>query len=147
MKLTTTQIYQNMKVLVFAFLACVTTCSFAQSTKNEKAVKAYYSGFETHNWDLVEAQLAEGFTFTTPVNDHIAIQEFKENCWPTTKFTKNIKFIKMVESGDDLIVLVEINTTDNKIARNVDIYTFSKGKIKTIEVFFGQGISFPGNSK
>jgi hypothetical protein len=52
----------------------------------------------------------------------------------------------MVQSGNDLILLVEIHTTDNKLARNVDIYTFSEGKIKSIEVFFGPGLKYPGNT-
>jgi hypothetical protein len=116
-------------------------------TDNEKAVKAYYSGFETHNWNLVASQLADGFTFTTPLNDHLKIKDFKDTCWGTNKFTKKVDFIKSARVGDDLIVVVEIHTTDNKLVRNVDLYTFSGGKIKTIEVFFGPGESYPGNKK
>lgn len=132
--------------LIF-FLAVMTVNGlFAQGTEKEKAVKAYYSGFETHNWGAVASQLADGFTFTTPINDHISLKEFKDNCWGTNRFTKNVHFIKMVQSGNDLILLVEINTTDNKIVRNVDIYTFSRGKIKSIEVFFGRGSKYPGST-
>jgi hypothetical protein len=132
--------------LALILLVCMAAKnSFAQQDEKEKVVKAYYSGFEKHDWNTVADQLADGFTFTTPVNDHISVKEFKDSCWPTNRFTKKGNIIKMVESGGDLIVLVEIHTTDNKVARNVDIYTFSAGKIKSIEVFFGQGVSFPGN--
>ena len=52
---------------VIILLSCIALKSNAQGGENEKAVKAYYSGFETHNWNLVASQLAKGFTFTTPI--------------------------------------------------------------------------------
>ncbi len=53
-----------------------------------------------------------------------------------------------MEKGDDLMLLVEIITTDGKVIRNVDDYTFSNtGKIKSIEVFFGAGSKYPGNKE
>ena len=131
--------------LAIGLLLCMASISHAD-TANEKAVKAYYAGFETHDWSLVASHLAEGFTFTTQVNDHISAKEFKDTCWPTNKFTKKASLLEMVQSGDKLFVLVEIKTTDNKLVRNVDIYTFSEGKIKSVEVFFGPGESYPGKT-
>lgn len=120
----------------------------AQSTEKGKAVKAYYSGYEKHDWNTVVAQFAKDFTFTSPNNDdHISVEKFKEKCWPTNSFCKKVNFIKMIESGNDLFLLVEIITTDNKVVRNVDLYKFSAGKIKSIEVFFGPGSKYPGNTE
>jgi SnoaL-like domain len=123
--------------------------SNAQSTEKERVVKAYYSGFEKHDWNKVVSQFADGFTFTSPNNDdHISVVKFKEKCWPTNKFFKKVNFIKMTESGNDLFLLVEILTTDNKVVRNIDVYSFSStGKIKSIEVFFGAGSKYPGNTE
>lgn len=119
-----------------------------QSTEKEKVVKAYYSGFEKHDWDTVVEQFAQGFTFTSPANDdHISIERFKEKCWPTNSFIKKVNFINMTESGNNLILLVEIITTEDKIVRNVDIFNFKQGKINAIEVFFGLGEWYPGNKK
>jgi hypothetical protein len=117
-------------------------------TEKEKAVRAYYTGFETHDEKMVLSTLAEGFNFTSPNNDdHIPLDEFKKRCWPTNAFISKVNCIKMVESSNDVILLVEILTTDNKRVRNVDIFTFNEGKIQAIEVFFGPGISFPGSGK
>ena len=131
------------------FLVCFTARSSAQNTDMEKIVKAYYSGFENHDWNMVAAQLADGFTFTSPNNDdHISLEKFKEKCWGTNKFFKKVNYVKMVESGnDDLFLIVEIITTDNKIVRNIDFFHFSAGKIKSIEVFFGAGSKYPGNAE
>lgn len=137
-----------MKKLIFALLICLmATGGFAQSA-NEKLVRTYYSGFANHNWNLIAGQLAAGFTFTSANNDdHISLAKFKEKCWPTNRFFKSVKFVKMTENGNDLFLLVEITTTDNKIVRNVDLYHFEAGKIKSIETFFGKGESYPGNKK
>ncbi len=137
-------------VLQFAlgFLACMpakATC--AQDSEKEKAVKAYYAGFENKDWATTSAQMADGFTFTSPAgDDHISIAAFKQKCWPTAEFTKKVSFLTMAENSSELFLLVQINTTDNKIVRNVDIFTFnSVGKIKSHECFFGTGIGYPGH--
>ena len=132
-------------------ITCLIFISFsagsnAQSSEKEKAVEAYYSGFEKHNWNVVSAEFADGFTFTSPNNDdHIPVEKFKEKCWPTNSFFKKVNFIKMTESGNNLFLIVEIITTNNKVARNVDVYSFnSAGKIQSIEVFFGAGSKISG---
>jgi hypothetical protein len=134
---------------VLLLLACMTaTNTYAQDTEKEKTVKAYYSGFENKDWNTVASQLADGYTFTSPAgDDHIPVEAFKEKCFPTSKFTKKVSFLNMVENGNQLFLLVQINTTDNKIVRNVDIFTFdSSGKIKSHECFFGAGIGYPGHN-
>jgi hypothetical protein len=119
-----------------------------QATDKKKVVKAYYSGFEKHNWNLVVSQLTKGFTFTSPNNDdHISFKEFEKRCWPTNSFIKKVNYLKMTESDNDIILLVEIITTDKKVVRNIDIFSFSRGRIKSVEVFFGLGAGYPGNKK
>lgn len=140
-----------MVLLTFATAICMTSSAYAQDSKKEMAVKAYYAGFVDKDWDAVASQLAPGFTFTTPAtdNDHMPIAKFKEECWGTAKFMKAASMTKIFESSDELAVQVEMTTTDNKIVRNIDVYEFdSSGKIKAIEVYFGRGIGgfgYPGN--
>ncbi|MBA2248659.1 MAG: hypothetical protein H0W12_00540 [Chitinophagaceae bacterium] len=137
------------RIITSLLLICTTINSNAQSTKKEKVVKAYYSGFEKHDWNTVASHFASGFTFTSPNNDdHISIEKFKEKCWGTNKFFKKVNYIKMAESGNDLFLLVEIITIENKVVHNVDVFNFSSTeKIKSIETFFGAGESYPGNKK
>lgn len=53
----------------------------------------------------------------------------------------------MSGAGNYLFLLVEIFTTDGNVVRNVDFFNFTdSGKIKSIEVFFGAGSKYPGNS-
>ena len=135
------------RLMMCLLLICMAASSDAQSTEKEKVVKAYYSGFERKDWNAVAAQFADGFTFTSPNNDdHIPVEKFKEKCWGTAKFFKKVSYIMMAEKGDDLMLLVQIITVDDKLVRNVDVFSFSStGKIKSIEVFFGAGSKYPGN--
>ena len=137
------------RLVITILVICMAVSGNAQSTEKEKVVKAYYSGFEKKDWNTVAAQFADGFTFTSPNDDdHISVDKFKEKCWGTAKFIKKVDYIKMAENGDDLMLLVQIITVDDKVVRNVDVYSFSStGKIKSIEVFFGAGSKYPGNKE
>jgi hypothetical protein len=135
------------RFMISLLFICLAASSNAQNAGREKVVKAYYSGFETKDWDAVSNELADGFTFTSPNNDdHLSVQKFKEKCWGTAKYFKKVDYIKMAENDDYLMLLVQITTVDDKIVRNVDVFSFSNtGKIKSIEVFFGAGTKYPGN--
>jgi hypothetical protein len=120
---------------------------YAQSQSKEQRIKNFFAGFEKKDWNLVAGQLAEGFTFTSPNNDdHINLAAYKEKCWPTgLKFFKTIEFQKIEVDGNTAFAMYNITATDGKIAHNVEYYTFSNGKIKSIETFFGTGVHYPGN--
>jgi len=135
-----------MKHILLSFIFC-NILVYAKSQSAEKVIKTYFSGYEKKDWDIIASQLAEGFTFTSPNgDDHLTLARYKERCWPTNKFFKSIEFSKIVTDGNTAFAIYDITTTDNKLVHNVEYYTFSNGKIKSIECFFGAGIGFPGNS-
>ena len=114
-----------------------------------KIIKTYFSGYEKKDWDITSSQLADGFTFTSAApDDHIPLAVYKQRCWPQSKFIKKIDFITIVQDGDHAFALYKGTTTDNKVIRNAEYYTFSNGKIKSIECFFGgSGAGYPSNAK
>lgn len=98
-------------------------------------------GFEKKDWSMVASQVSDDFNFTSPNDDdHINIKQYKDKCWSTgSKLFKSIEFIKIVVDRNTAFAMYNITTTENKIFRNVEYYTFSNGKIKSIETFFGTG--------
>lgn len=114
-----------------------------------KIIRTYFSGYEKKDWAITSSQLADGFTFTSPApDDHIPLAVYKEKCWPQSKYIKKIEFISIVQEGDHAFALYDGTTTDNKVIRNAEYYTFSNGKIKSIECFFGgSGAGYPTNAK
>jgi len=120
-----------------------------QSQLQERIIKDYFEGWVKKDWNLVERQLSEGFTFTSAApDDHIPVEKFKEKCWPQATHIKWFEFVKIVGSNDEVFAIIHVVTNDSRIIRNIEYFTFSNEKIKTIEVFFGgSGHGFPTNTK
>ncbi len=136
-----------MKHILLFFIFC-SIFVYAQSQSAENRIKNFFAGFEKKDWNMVASQLAEDFTFTSPNgDDHLTLAKYKEKCWATgSTFFKHIEFPKIVVDGNTAFAMYNITTTDNKVVHNVEYYTFSNGKIRSIETFFGTGVHYPGNS-
>ena len=133
-------------ILLPALLCCAALSAKSQSA--EKVIKTWISGFEKKDWAIASSQLTDDFTFTSPAGDaNISIAQFKEKCWPTSQYMKSFELKKLAMDGPNAFVMYDIHTTDNKLVHNVEYFTFSKGKIKSIECFFGTGVNYPGSGK
>ena len=142
-------------LLVWIVLSCQT--GFAQTsasmtaglrnTPNEKAIKAYYTAFEKKDWGSMEQVLADGFTFSSPLDDHISIKTFKERCWPNAGKIQRFEVATVIVKGDDAFVITNGWTTDGKLFRNSDYFKFKDGKITAYECFFGPGVNYPNSGK
>src|SRR5690349_20955628 len=136
-----------MKSILLSVMLCgIIVVSKAQDA--EKLIRNYLMGFEKKDWNLVAAQFADDFNFTSPAgDDHISLATYKEKCWQTSKFFKKVEFSKIIVQGNCAFATYNITTTDDKIVRNTEYYTFTNGKIKSIECFFGPGAGYPGSTK
>ena len=119
----------------------------AQDLSNEKPVKEWYIAWETKDWNLLERILADGFTFSSPLDDHIDVKHVKERCWPNAYNIKRFDVDKVVVNGDDVFVISDGWTTAGKLFRNCDYFRVKDGKIREYECFFGPGINFPNSGK
>jgi hypothetical protein len=68
---------------------------------NEKTVRAVYTAYEKKDWNMLKSLFADGFTFTSPMDDHINIKEYKVRCWPNSANIKKFDIDKLIVSGDD----------------------------------------------
>ena len=68
---------------------------------NGKLIRAYYAAFENKDWNAMEQTLAGGFTFSSPMDDHINVTTFKERCWPNAYKIKRFEVDKFVINGDE----------------------------------------------
>ena len=48
----------------------------------ETATRQYFKNWETAEKDEMEARLGNGFSFTSPRDDHLDGASFFERCWP-----------------------------------------------------------------
>jgi ketosteroid isomerase-like protein len=118
-----------------------------QNGPNATVVRDYYTAFEKKDWNLMQQILADGFTFTSPIDDHITLMAFKERCWPNAYKIKRCELDKIVVSGDSAFVIYNGLTTDGKLFRNSDYFKLKDGKIIAYECFFGPGINYPNSGK
>ena len=143
------QFKKNSLGCLFAItLLLLTIQCTAQSSKqsNEKIVRTVYTAYEKKDWNMLKSVLAEGFTFSSPVDvPPIDIKEYKEKCWPNSANVKSFHIDKLVVDGDEAFVLYHGWTMDGKEMNNTEYFKLKDGKIKEFTCFFGPGISYPNN--
>lgn len=118
-----------------------------ENTPNGKIVMAWYTAWETRDWKLMTQILGDGFTFSSPLDDHININAVKERCWPNAGKIKSADLQQVIMNGDVVFIISNGYNTDGKLFRNCDYFRIKDGKISTYECFFGPGINFPTSGK
>src|SRR5437660_12037000 len=66
--------------------------------------KGYYRAYETDDRAFVENNLAPGFTFTSPFDDHIGREEYFRRCWPAVNIHKAFHFVAVMQADDQVFV-------------------------------------------
>jgi hypothetical protein len=127
----------------------LSVAAYGQAGEKAAIIDNYFAGWRLKDWNLVEKNLAQGFTFTSAApDDHLTIDNFKQKCWPQAEHIKRVEFARIAEGENDAFAIVQVITMDERVLRNVEYFTFSNGKIKSIEVFFGgSGLGYPTNKK
>jgi ketosteroid isomerase-like protein len=112
-----------------------------------RLIKRYFNGWERRDWEAVASQLAADFTFSSPApDDHLPTERFKAKCWSQTDWIRRFEFPKILGDEHEALAIVHVVTTDNRVIRNIEYFTFRDGKVASIEVFFGGGgQGYPSN--
>ena len=106
-------------------------------------VKPYYRAYERHDPDAVAKDLADGFTFTSPFDDHIGREEYFRRCWPAEPLHQAFEFVALAQDGDRVLVVYDcLMRRPNQVHpdmrfRNAEMHSFENGRLKSVEVFFG----------
>ncbi|WP_411819626.1 nuclear transport factor 2 family protein [Hyphococcus formosus] len=112
-------------------------------SENTDIVKRALRAYVNDDRDEIEALIADDFSFTSPYDNHIDRASYMERCWPNHEATKHIEFIRLFESGDDVVASYEVTLISGREFRNTEILSLKNGKISAIEVFFGWDIPHP----
>jgi hypothetical protein len=61
-----------------------------------------------------------------------------ERCWPGAGRGQGFDLVRLIESGDEVVVTYESDTSAGRRGRNTEIFTFDdEDKITRTEVYFG----------
>ena len=105
--------------------------------------KGYYRAYETNDRAFVESHLAEGFTFTSPFDDHIGREDYFRRCWPEKNIHFRFDFVTVMQEANRVFIAYDAQLREPNAVhpaarfRNAELMTFENGKLKSVEVFFG----------
>lgn len=105
-----------------------------------QAVKDFYAAFASGDRSFVEGVLSKDFTFSSPPDPHLDRAGFFERCWPGAGSGQEFQFVRLIESGDEVIVTYESKQSDVK-GRNTEILTFDGDQVSRTEVYFGWNVT------
>jgi ketosteroid isomerase-like protein len=107
------------------------------SADRKKLAQDAYRAFRENDRDAIEALLADDFTFSAPPDPMLDRDGFFERCWPNAGLISGFDFVRLVESGDEVIVTYESTKTDGNRFRNTEVFAFAGNRIVRQEVYFG----------
>jgi SnoaL-like domain len=99
-----------------------------------------YVAFATADRETFERLLTADFRFSSPVDVGLDRQGFFERCWPGAGQGQEFEFVRLVESGDEVIVTYEMRRADGGRGRNTEILTFDGDRVREVEVYFGWNV-------
>jgi len=113
-------------------------------SKSQEIVQKYYAAWETKDWHPIDILLVDGFTFSSPLDDHISKSDFKAGCWDTQiAYIDRFDLKQVIGTESDAFVLYVCHTTNGKTFRNVEYFQLRDDKVKAVECYFGGKSSFP----
>jgi ketosteroid isomerase-like protein len=100
-------------------------------------VRDCFAAYRTKDRKLLEALLAEEFSFTSPYDDRIDRKAYFERCWPNSERIASQVIERIFVEGDEAFVRYRCLTREGKEFRNTELFTFDGDKVRQIEVYFG----------
>ena len=102
-----------------------------------RIARELYRAFAAGDRNFVERALTEDFVFSSPLDVNLDRGGYFERCWPGAGQGQEFEFVRLVQSGDEVIVTYEMRRTDGGKGHNTEILTFRGEQISRAEVYFG----------
>jgi ketosteroid isomerase-like protein len=120
--------------------------AMAQKDDVEGLIRRYYAAYVAKDCGAIEPLIAEVFRFTSPLDDHIDRATYFERCWPNHLRIKAFHIEKLFASGDEALVLYELEPMEGRSFRNTEFFRVRGGQIVEVQVYFGATRGTVGDS-
>ena len=107
------------------------------STDRIQRARGMYEAFAAGDRSFIDASFTDDFTFSSPVDPGLDRAGYFERCWPGAGRGQTFDFVRLIESGEEVIVTYEMTKPDGGRARNTEVLTFRGDQICRAEVYFG----------
>jgi ketosteroid isomerase-like protein len=99
--------------------------------------RAVFHAFAAGDRAAMEDLLALDYVFYSPPDPGLNRDGYFERCWPHAGNGTRFDFVRLIESGDEVIVTYEGTRKDGSRFRNTEVLTFDGEQIAKTEVYFG----------
>ncbi len=121
--------------------ACAAT---GLSLATERTIRNYYAAWEQKDWHALNLLLADGFTFTSPNDDHDSKSLFRTRCWDSNVgLIEHFDLQLITGRGDDALVMYIARIKNGKTIKNIEHLRVRDGKVESVRCYFGQQDSYP----
>jgi ketosteroid isomerase-like protein len=104
----------------------------------KQIVRDFYAAFAAGDRSFYEERLSDDFQFSAPPDPKLDRDGYFERCWPGAGRGQRFDFVRLIESGDEVVVTYESDTSSGVRGRNTEVITFDdEDKIVRTEVYFG----------
>jgi hypothetical protein len=110
------------------------------SDNRVERARGLYLAFAAGDREAVERMLSDDFTFSSPLDVGLDREGYFDRCWPGAGRGQDFDFVRLLETGDEVIVTYELRHSDGHRGRNTEILTFQGDQICGSEVYFGWNI-------
>ena len=107
------------------------------TTDRVQLVRDSYRAYETGDRDLIERVIADDFVFSAPPDVGIDRATYFERCWPNAGHVATFEYVRLRETGGEVLVTYEATRADGTRFRNTEIFGFAGERIASVEVYFG----------
>jgi ketosteroid isomerase-like protein len=107
------------------------------ATDRRQIARQAYEAFAAGDRDFYESHLSDDFTFSSPPDPLLDREGYFERCWPAAGQGQTFNFVRVVESGDEVIVTYEMRRPDGSGGSNTEVLTFDGERISGVDVYFG----------
>jgi ketosteroid isomerase-like protein len=107
----------------------------------KQIVRDLYAAFAAGDRGFYEEQLSEDFLFSSPPDPSLDRDAFFERCWPGAGRGQRFDFVRLIESGDEVVATYETDISGGARGRNTEVITFDdEDRIVRAEVYFGWNV-------
>jgi hypothetical protein len=103
--------------------------------------RSIYEAFADADRGVVERVFSDDFTFSSPLDVGLDRAGDFERCWPGAGQRMDFEFVRLIESGDEVVVTYQSRRPDGSRGRNTEVLTFRGDQICGAEVYFGWDLS------
>jgi hypothetical protein len=99
-----------------------------------------YRAFASGDRAATDRCLTDDFWFSSPVDVGLDREGYFERCWPGAGQGQEFEFVRLVQSGDEVIVTYEVKHAGGQMGRNTEVLTFRGDQVCRAEVYFGWNV-------